>query len=60
MVRTGGGTVRNPSHHDAYITASLQPEIAQEVRDLLITTPTTDPYNRHKTELIRRTSISEQ
>ncbi|XP_038059565.1 uncharacterized protein LOC119730646 [Patiria miniata] len=44
----------------AYVTASLQPEIAKEVRDLLITPPTTDRYDRLKSELIRRTSLSEQ
>ncbi|XP_038060484.1 uncharacterized protein LOC119731383 [Patiria miniata] len=44
----------------AYVIASLQPEIAQEVRDLLITPPTTDQYDRLKSELIRRTSLSEQ
>ncbi len=44
----------------AYVTASLQPEIAQEIRDLLITPPATERYDRLKQELIRRTSLSEQ
>ena len=44
----------------AYVVSSLQPEIAQEVRDLLISPPTTDQYDKLKTELIKRTSESEQ
>ena len=38
----------------------LQPEIAQEVRDLLLTPPAERPYDVLKEELIRRTSESEQ
>ena len=44
----------------AYVISSLQPEIAQEIRDLLISPPTDEPYNKLKSELIRRTSASEQ
>ena len=44
----------------AYVVASLQPEIAQEVRDLLLNPPTTQPYDQLKSELIKRTSASEQ
>ncbi|KAJ8030221.1 hypothetical protein HOLleu_26565 [Holothuria leucospilota] len=44
----------------AYVVASLQPEIAEEVRDLLITPPTEDPYDKIKTKLIERTQTSEQ
>ena len=44
----------------AYVIGSLQPEVAQEVRDLLISPPEQDRYDQLKAELIRRTSISEQ
>ena len=44
----------------AYVISSLQPEIAQEIRDLLISPPTDEPYNKLKSELIKRTSASEQ
>ena len=44
----------------SYVVSSLQPEIAQEVRDLLISPPSVDPYDKLKTELIKRTSESEQ
>ena len=44
----------------AYIIASLQPEVAQEIRDLLLRPPTGDCYDVLKAELIRRTSESEQ
>ena len=40
--------------------ASLSPEFAVEVRDLLIRPPAEDPYNTLKTELIKRTAASEQ
>ena len=43
----------------AYVISSLQPEIAQEIRDLLISPPTDEPYNKLKSELIKRTSASE-
>eukprot|EP00795_Rhopilema_esculentum_P012572 gene12572-biopygen2832 len=39
----------------AYVVASLQPEIAQEVRDLLVNPPTAEPYDQLKAELIKRT-----
>ena len=44
----------------AYIIGSLQPEVAQEVRDILISPPSKDCYTHLKAELIRRTSTSEQ
>ena len=43
-----------------YIISSLQPEVIQEVRDLLMKPPTEKPYDTIKEELIRRTSESEQ
>ena len=44
----------------AYVIASLPSEIAQEIRDLLISPPSADQYNTLKSELIKRTSASEQ
>ena len=43
-----------------YVVASLSPEIAFEIRDLLIRPPTDTPYDTLKTELIKRTAASEQ
>ena len=44
----------------AYVVGSLQPEVAQEVRDLLIHLPVENPYTRLKAELVKRTSATEQ
>ncbi len=44
----------------AYVVSALQPEIALEVRDLLLECPGEDPYDKLKEELIRRTSASTQ
>ena len=43
-----------------YIVSSLSPEIATEVRDILLKPPTDEPYDTLKTELIKRTAASEQ
>ena len=43
-----------------YIVASLSPEFATEVRDLVLTVPDTTPYDKLKTALIGRTATSEQ
>lgn len=43
-----------------YIVSSLSPEIATEVRDLLLQPPADNPYDILKTELIKRTAASEQ
>ena len=43
-----------------YVIASLSPEIACEVRDLLIRPPEDHPYDTLKAELIKRTAASEQ
>lgn len=43
-----------------YIVASLSPEFATEVRDLIIRPPDTDPYNALREQLIKRTTASEQ
>jgi hypothetical protein len=44
----------------AYVVGSLQPEVAQEVRDLLINPPAEELYTKLKTELVKRTSASQQ
>ena len=44
----------------SHVVAALQPEIAQEVRDLLLGPPADAPYDVLKDELTRRTSESEQ
>ena len=43
-----------------YVVSSLQPEYASAVRELLVTPPTTNPYQVLKTELMKRTTASEQ
>lgn len=42
------------------VIAVLSPEVATEVRDLILTPPNQNPYDTLKAELVRRTSISEQ
>ena len=44
----------------SYVVSSLQPQYAQEVRDILVSPPATKPYQFLKTELMKRTSASEQ
>ena len=44
----------------AYIISALPPDIAQEIRDILINPPTTNQYDTLKRELIQRTTASEQ
>jgi len=43
-----------------HVIASLSPEFAVEVRDLLIQPPADTPYDTLKAELIKRTAASEQ
>ena len=43
-----------------HIARTLPPEVAQEVRDLIVTRPATDPYDALKAAVIKRTSVSEQ
>ena len=43
-----------------HIVAALAPEIAQEVRDLILTPPATTPFDTLKKQLIDRTAASEQ
>ena len=43
-----------------YIVASLSPEFATEVRDLILRPPETRPYDALREQLVRRTAASEQ
>lgn len=43
-----------------YIVASLAPEFATEVRDLILRPPADNPYDALKEQLIKRTTVSEQ
>ena len=43
-----------------YIVSSLAPEIAMEVRDLILQPPDDTPYDKLKEQLIKRTAASEQ
>ncbi|CAB3977871.1 Hypothetical predicted protein [Paramuricea clavata] len=43
-----------------YVVGALQPEVAQEVQDLLINPPAEEPYTNLKTKLVKRTSTSQQ
>lgn len=43
-----------------HIARTLPPEIAQEVRDLIVTRPATSQYDTLKAAVIKRTSVSEQ
>ena len=52
--------VRSQARKFAYVVSSLQPEYAQEIRDILISPPAQDRYDALKSELIKRTSSSEQ
>ena len=52
--------ITSQSMQFSYVIASLQPEIAQEIHDLVISPPTETPYDVLKATLIRRTSASEQ
>ena len=44
----------------AYVISSLSSEIAQEIRDLILSPPANCLYSTLKTEIIRHTSFSEQ
>ena len=43
-----------------YIVASLSPEVATEVRDLILNPPTSRPYTEVRTELIQGTAVSQR
>ena len=43
-----------------HVIATLDPQYAAEVRDIILKPPDTDPYDRLKEELIKRTTASEQ
>ena len=53
------GVTSEKTRYD-YIVAALSPDTATEVRDLILTPPTTTPYTTLKKELIRRTTGSNQ
>ena len=56
-------TTRNISSQKTrfdYVVASLAPEFATEVRDLILKPPEEDPYDARKEQLIRNTAASEQ
>eukprot|EP00794_Sanderia_malayensis_P020686 gene20686-biopygen17073 len=44
----------------AHVVSVLQPEIAEEVREILLSPPILNPYDTLRNELIKRTSLSEQ
>ena len=44
----------------SHVVSSLQPQYAKEVRDILVSPPAVKPYQVLKTELMKRTSASEQ
>ena len=43
-----------------YVIASLSPEVAAEIRDLILSPPAETPYDVLKKQLVRRTAASEQ
>lgn len=43
-----------------FVVASLPPNIAMEVRDIILKRPTDSPYDKLRTELINRTAASER
>uniref|UniRef100_A0A1X7UMH5 DUF7041 domain-containing protein n=1 Tax=Amphimedon queenslandica TaxID=400682 RepID=A0A1X7UMH5_AMPQE len=43
-----------------YVVASLAPEFAQEVRDVILKPPDSQPYSALKSALVERTAASEQ
>lgn len=55
---TRGITVQRTKFN--HIVASLSPEIATEVCDLILRLPPENPYNNLKAQLIKRTTASEQ
>ena len=52
--------ITSPKGRYNVVVASLAPEFAAEIRDLLISPPEHDPYNKLKSTLIQRTQKSEQ
>eukprot|EP00731_Ephydatia_muelleri_P016142 Em0009g566a len=59
MVCSGRGVIVQKTRFD-YVISSLNPEFAMEVRDLILNPPTEIPYDSLKTELVKRTTTSEQ
>ena len=52
--------ITSQSTQYAYVISSLPPDIAQEIRDLFMSLPPTNPYDVLKNTLVQRTSASEQ
>ena len=52
--------ITKPQTKFAYVVSALQPEVAQEVRDILLAPQDENSYDKLKHELIKRTSASEQ
>ena len=52
--------ITNQRTHFDHVIAALAPEIATEVRDLLLSPPDDHPYDVLRVELIKRTVASEQ
>ena len=66
MVHPSGGHFHYTRHitsqrtHFDYVIASLSPETATELQDLVLKAPDTTPYTILKEQLIRRTATTEQ
>ena len=45
--------------HFDHVTSSLSPDVATEVRDLILKPPETDPYKTLKEQLVKRTATSQ-
>ena len=65
MVRTSAGSIFHSRNHQSktmfdYVIASLSPEVAAEIRDLILSPPAENPYDVLKEQLVKRTAASEQ
>ena len=65
MVCTSTGPIFHSKNHQSktmfdYVIASLSPEVAAEIRDLILSPPAENPYDVLKEQLVKRTAASEQ